>query len=66
MKIEIFKAKQYNSTYKHILVVDGKPVLITKGGNRMAKCIEYLTNKDVDISDRKIKKVLDEILGDGE
>jgi len=62
LKIETFKVKQYNSTYKHILVVDGKPVLITKGGNRMAKCIEYLTNKDVDISDGKIKKVLDEIM----
>lgn len=62
MNIETHKVKQYNSTYKYVLIVDGKPVLITRGKNRMCRCIAYLTDKSVELKDGKIKKILDEIL----
>lgn len=61
MKIETFKVKQYNSTYKHILMVDGKPILITESANRLNTCIAYLYDKTVEINDGVIKKALDKI-----
>lgn len=61
MKIETYKVKQYNSTYKYILMVDGKPILIAKSQNRLSQCIAYIENKDIDIKDGKIKKILDTI-----
>ena len=61
MKIETYKIKQYNSTYKHILMIDGKPILITKSSNRLSKCIAYLSDKRVEIKDGTIKKILDKI-----
>lgn len=59
MKIEIIKVKQYNSTYKHIVMVDRTPVCITKGGKRASECIQYLNGYGIDINDGKIRKVLD-------
>ena len=61
MNIQTFKVKQYNSTYKHVLMVDGKPILITESANRMSQCIAYLSDKNVDINDGKIKKTLDSV-----
>lgn len=59
MKIKIVKVKQYNSTYKHIVMVDDIPVCITEGGKRASECIQYLNGYNADINDGKIKKVLD-------
>ena len=59
MNIKTYKIKQYNSTYKHILVVDGVPVCATQGGKQMSKCIQYLSGYNVNISDGRIKKILD-------
>ena len=61
MKIETYKVKQYNSTYKHILMIDGKPILITQSANRLSQCIAYLSDKRVEIKDGTIKKILDSI-----
>ena len=61
MKIETFKVKQYNSTYKHILMVDGKPILITKSLNRLSKCVSYLSDKRIEIKDGTVKKILDSV-----
>lgn len=66
MKIEVFNVKQYNSTYKRVLLVDGRPVIITKGENRMSQCIAYLSDKRINISDGKVKKILDKISKGGE
>lgn len=62
MRIETFRVKQYNSTYKHVLCIDGKPVLITESANRVSQCISYLSDKRVDIKDGTIKKILDKII----
>lgn len=61
MDIQTYKIKQYNSTYKHVLVIDGKPVLCTASQNRLALCIAYITDKSVEIRDGKIRKILDSI-----
>lgn len=61
MKIETFKVKQYNSTYKHILVVDGIPIVITKSANRLSQCIAYLSDKRVEIKDGVVRKKLDSV-----
>lgn len=42
-------------------MVDGKPILITKSQNRLSQCIAYMENKEIDIKDGKIKKILDTI-----
>lgn len=59
MDIKTFKAKQYNSTYKHVLLIDGIPVCITESENRMSDCIRYVNGYDADINDGSVKKVLD-------
>lgn len=59
MDIKVIKVKQYNSTYKHILMVDEIPVCITEGGKRASECIQYLNGYNADINDGKIKKILD-------
>lgn len=66
MKIETFKVKQYNSTYKHILVVDGKPILITQSANRLSQCIAYLSDKRIAINDGTIRKILDSVAKENE
>lgn len=60
MDIRIERVKQYNSTYKHILMIDGVPVCITQSGKRMSECIQYLNGYNADINDGKIKKILDQ------
>ena len=53
------KVKQYNSTYKHVLMVDGIPVCVTESDKRASECIQYLNGYNADINDGKIKKILD-------
>lgn len=60
MNITTHRIKQYNSTYKTIVSVDGKPICIVAGvGKTLSNVIAYLNGYDVDIADGKIKKALD-------
>lgn len=59
MDIKVLKVKQYNSTYKYILMIEGRPVCITQGEKRVSECIQYLNGYNADINDGKIKKILD-------
>lgn len=59
MDVRVLKVKQYNSTYKHVLMIDGMPVCITRSGKRASECIQYLSGYNADINDGKIKKILD-------
>ena len=59
MEIKEVKVKQYNSTYKHIVMVDGVPICITESGKRASECIQYLSGYNADINDGKIRKILD-------
>lgn len=55
----IHRIKQYNSTYKTVVCVDGKPICIVAGvGKTLSNVIAYLNGYDVDITDGKIKKIL--------
>lgn len=59
MVINAIKIKQYNSTYKHVLMVDGEPICITDGSARINECIQYIYGSNADINDGKIRKILD-------
>lgn len=59
MDIKVEKVKQYNSTYKNILMVDGIPICIVAGDKKTSECIWYLSGYNADINDGKIKKILD-------
>ena len=61
MKITQTRVKQYNSTYKTVISVDGVPVCITRGNKRASDIVSYLSGYDVEISDGKLKKQLDKI-----
>lgn len=61
MEIKVEKVKQYNSTYKHVVMVNGKPVCITDSSKRASLIVAYLTGYAVDINDGSVEKVLVEI-----
>jgi PHD/YefM family antitoxin component YafN of YafNO toxin-antitoxin module len=61
MKITQTRVKQYNSTYKTVITVDGIPVCITRSNKRASDIISYLSGYDVEINDGKLKKQLDKI-----
>lgn len=61
MKIIQTRVKQYNSTYKTIISVDGIPVCITRSNKRASDIVSYLSGYEVEINDGKLKKQLDKI-----
>ena len=63
MDIQTYRIKQYNSTYKTVVTVDGKPICIVDGcGRTVSNIMSYLNGYDVPINDGKIKKILDKII----
>lgn len=60
MDIKVEKVKQYNSTYKNVLMVDEKPICIIAGDKKTSECIQYLSGYNADINDGKIKKILNQ------
>lgn len=62
MDIKTKTIKQYNSTYKHLLIVDGEPICLATGGARLSEFIKYLEGYEADINDGAIKKMLDKCL----
>lgn len=61
MKITQTRVKQYNSTYKTVISVDGMPVCITRSNKRASDIMSYLLGYEVEINDGKLKKQLDKI-----
>lgn len=66
MNISTVKIKEYNSTYKHILVVNGTPICIVRGNRSLNDCIGYLMNGVPSLKDGKIMKLLDKVKGGAE
>lgn len=66
MDISVVKVKQYNSTYKHVLVVNGTPVCITRSGFTLTDCVNYLINGTPVLNDGKIMKILDKVREESE
>ena len=63
MNISTVKVKEYNSTNKHVLMVEGIPVCIVRGNKSLNDCISYLINGDPLLKDGKIMKLLDKVKG---
>lgn len=63
MTIRVARAKQYNSSWKYILMIDGNPICVTKGRERMNTIMQYLSGADIKIKDGKIKRELDRFRG---
>ena len=61
MKITQTIVKQYNSTYKTVISVDGVPVCITRSNKRASDIMSYLSGYEVEINDGKLKKQLDKL-----
>ena len=61
MKITQTRVKQYNSTYKTVISVDGIPVCITRSNKRASDIVSYLSGYEAEINDGKLKKQLDKI-----
>ena len=60
MYIETYRVKQYNSTSKTVVCIDGKPICIVQGtGKTLSNIISYIQGYDVEINDRRIKKIID-------
>lgn len=61
MNVQTYRVKQYNSTYKTVVTVDGVPICILDGSGRTAQVIAYLYgNDDAEINDMAVKRKLDE------
>lgn len=62
MNVQTYRVKQYNSTYKTVVTVDGVPICILDGLGRTAQVIAYLYgNDDAEINDMAIKRKLDKV-----
>lgn len=60
--IKAYRVKQYNSTTKTVITVDGVPVCIVVGkGITASNVIAYLQGCNVEIKDGAVKKVLDKV-----
>lgn len=62
MNIEFVAIKEYNGEHKQVLMVNDKPVCITKGIKRASMLSAYLQGYNVSISDGQIKKTLDKVI----
>jgi len=52
MKIDTYRVKQYNSTSKTVVCIDGKPICIVQGcGKTLSNIIAYIQGYDVKITD---------------
>lgn len=60
MKIDTYRVKQYNSTTKTVICIDGKPICIVRGcGETLSNIVSYIQGYDAKIFDGKIKKIID-------
>lgn len=67
MKIDTYRVKQYNSTSKTVVCIDGKPICIVQGcGKTLSNIISYIQGYDVKIADGKIKKIIDKYKSESE
>lgn len=64
MDISVVKVKQYNSTKKNVIMVDGEPICVVAGEKNTADIIAYLNGYNRPINDGKIKKILDNVMAE--
>lgn len=61
MEVKTKNLKQYNSTYKYLLLVDNEPICLFKSQNQIAEALKYLYGCPAKISDGTIRKLLDKV-----
>ena len=60
MQVTTKRVKQYNSTTKTVVMVNGEPICIVQGcGKTVSNITAFLEGYDVEIKDGKIKKILE-------
>lgn len=60
MKIDTYRVKQYNSTPKTVVCLDGTPICIVQGcGKTLSNIIAYIQGYDVKINDGKVKRLIE-------
>lgn len=59
LDIQTFRVKQYSTTWKYVLTVNGVPVVICRGQSSLNDCIAYLMNGTGELKDGKVKKILE-------
>lgn len=59
MDVKIMKLKQYNSTWKHLLLINDEPLCFFESQNRVNEALHYVNGYDANIDDGYIKKILD-------
>lgn len=60
MQVTTKQVKQYNSTTKTVVMVNGDPICIVQGcGKTVSNIMAFLEGYDVEIKDGKIKKILE-------
>ncbi len=60
MQVTTKRVKQYNSTTKTVVMVNGDPICIVQGcGKTVSNIMAFLEGYDVEIKDGKIKKILE-------
>lgn len=62
MEIRTYKVKQYNSTSKTVVFIDGQPICIVKGKKTLSNILAYIQGYEVEIKDGKIKKSIDKVI----
>lgn len=60
MDIQIHNVKQYNGPKRKVLSVDGIPIAIARSRKRLENFSAYLQGYSVEISDKQVKKKLDQ------
>lgn len=63
MNISSIKVKEYSSSYKHVLIINDKPICIVRSKKSLNDCISYLMNDEPVLKDGKIMKLLDKVKG---
>ncbi len=61
MNITTVKIKEYSSSWKYVLIVNGNPVCIVRGNKSLNACISYLLNGEPALKDGHIMKLLDKV-----
>ncbi len=65
IQITTKRIKQYNSTNKTVIMVDGEPICIVDGvGKTVSNIMAYLNGYDGPIADGKIRRILDKVKED--
>lgn len=61
MEIKTKRLKQYNSTFKYLLLVNNEPICLFKSQNQITEALQYLYGCPAKISDGTIRKLLDKV-----